>query len=90
MKFSTESSAMQHIDAGSQPKAVQQFLLSLQLEPDGSIIELNGRQFHISAHDSADLVSVQAGIDDLEAGRTSPVEEVDARLREKYGFPPRT
>jgi predicted transcriptional regulator len=37
----------------------------------------------------ADVAAIQAGIDDLEAGRVVPFEQVDARLRAKLGLPPR-
>jgi predicted transcriptional regulator len=37
----------------------------------------------------ADLAAIQAGIDDMEAGRVVPFEQVDARLRAKLGLPPR-
>ena len=33
--------------------------------------------------------AIQAGIDDLEAGRVVPFEEVDARLRKRLGLPQR-
>jgi len=34
-----------------------------------------------------ELAAVQAGIDDMEAGRLSPFEEVDADIRRQFGFP---
>ena len=37
-----------------------------------------------------DLAAIQAGIDDLEAGRVVAFEEVDARIRAKLGLSPRT
>jgi Arc/MetJ-type ribon-helix-helix transcriptional regulator len=33
-----------------------------------------------------DLAAIQAGIDDLEAGRVRPIREVDAEIRERHGF----
>ena len=33
--------------------------------------------------------AIQAGIDDMEAGRVVPFEEVDRRIREKLGLPQR-
>lgn len=33
--------------------------------------------------------AIRAGIDDLEAGRIIPFADVDARLRDKLGLPPR-
>ena len=35
-----------------------------------------------------DIAAIQAGIDDMEAGRMRPLEEVDAEIRAKHGFPP--
>lgn len=36
-----------------------------------------------------DIAAIQAGIDDMEAGRVVPLEEVDARIRQRLGMPPR-
>jgi predicted transcriptional regulator len=36
-----------------------------------------------------DLAAIQAGIDDMEAGRVATFGEVDARIRAKLGMPPR-
>lgn len=36
-----------------------------------------------------DRAAIQAGIDDMEAGRVVPLKEVDARIRQKLGMPPR-
>ena len=36
-----------------------------------------------------DHEAIQAGIDDMEAGRVVPLEEVDRRIREKLGLPQR-
>jgi Arc/MetJ-type ribon-helix-helix transcriptional regulator len=33
------------------------------------------------------FADVRAGIEDMEAGRGRPLEEVDARLRQKYDIP---
>ena len=33
-----------------------------------------------------DLAAIQAGIDDLEAGRVRPIREVDSQIRERHGF----
>ena len=38
---------------------------------------------------AADLAAIQAGIEDMEAGRTIPFEKVDAEIREELGLPPR-
>ena len=37
-----------------------------------------------------DIAAIQAGLDAADEGRVSTVEEMDARIRQKYGFPPRT
>jgi predicted transcriptional regulator len=34
----------------------------------------------------ANIAAIQAGIDDMEAGRMRPWEEVDAEIRAKFGF----
>lgn len=36
-----------------------------------------------------DLAAIQAGINEMEAGRVIPLEEVDARIRQRLGMPPR-
>jgi hypothetical protein len=36
---------MKHIELNSQGEAVKQFFLSLPVDPEGSVIELNGRVF---------------------------------------------
>jgi len=33
-----------------------------------------------------EIAAIQAGIDDMEAGRVRPFEEVDAEIRERFGF----
>jgi predicted transcriptional regulator len=37
-----------------------------------------------------DVAAIQAGIDDMQAGRVATLEEVDARIRAKLGIPPRS
>ena len=34
-----------------------------------------------------DLAAIQAGIEDMEAGRYRPLAEVDAEIRKKYNIP---
>jgi hypothetical protein len=36
-----------------------------------------------------DLAAIQAGIDDMEAGRIVPLEQADAEIRKDLGFAPR-
>ena len=38
------------------------------------------------AERNQDLAAIQAGIDDLEAGRLKPLSEVDAEIRKRLGF----
>jgi len=33
-----------------------------------------------------EIAAIQAGIDDMEAGRIRPFEEVDADIRQRFGF----
>jgi predicted transcriptional regulator len=35
-----------------------------------------------------DLAAIQRGLDDRAHGREQPLEEVDAEIREEFGFPP--
>ncbi|MFQ5734145.1 MAG: hypothetical protein ACE5KM_19590 [Planctomycetaceae bacterium] len=37
-----------------------------------------------------DRAAIQAGIDDMQAGRVVPFEDVDRIIRDKLGLPPRT
>ncbi len=81
---------VQRINADDQPEVVRQFLLSLEIDADGSIIEVGGRQLHISqAHDPDVIASIQRGYDEILAGKGRPLAEVDAEIREKLGFTPR-
>ena len=34
-----------------------------------------------------EVLAIQEGLDDMEAGRFRPLEQVDAEIRAKYGFP---
>jgi len=40
------------------------------------------------ARQSADLAAIEAGVDDMEAGRFQSVEEFDAAFRQKNGIEP--
>ena len=35
---------------------------------------------------NADLVAIQAGVDDMEAGRTRPLSDVADEIRQKHGW----
>ena len=38
----------------------------------------------------AERVAIQEGIDDMSAGRMQPFQDVDAEIRQEFGFAPRT
>lgn len=38
---------------------------------------------------SEDVAAIQEGLDDLWAGRVHPLDEVDAEIRQRFGFRPR-
>ncbi len=42
-----------------------------------------------SLRQQEDLAAIQTGADDMEAGRVVPFDEIDARIRNKLGIPPR-
>jgi Arc/MetJ-type ribon-helix-helix transcriptional regulator len=44
---------------------------------------------HALADRNSDLVAIQAGLEDLNAGRIRPLAEVDAEIRASLGFAPR-
>ena len=86
---------VKHISVDNQPEHVKHFLLSLDLDSEGSILELDGKELlHVSPVDpdpldADDLASVQRGIDQMEAGEGRPFAEVDSEIRDKLGFRPR-
>ena len=81
---------VQHINADDQPEVVRQFLLSLEIDAEGSIIEVGGKRLHISqSHDPEAIASIQRGYDEMVAGKGRPLAEVDAEIRESLGFTPR-
>ena len=42
---------------------------------------------HALADRDEAIAGIQAGIDDMNAGRMQPLDAVDARLRKRYGIP---
>lgn len=77
---------MKHIVANNQPPAVKEFLLSLDVGPEGSIIECDGRFIHVTPVEGTTqqdhLAAIQEGIDDMNAGRTMTIEESKRRTDE--------
>ena len=41
----------------------------------------------IALQEQNDLAAIQAGIEDMEAGRVTPIAEADVLMRERLGFP---
>ena len=39
--------------------------------------------------EQAEIAAIQEGLDDVAAGRVRPLTEVDAEIREQFGFAPR-
>jgi hypothetical protein len=86
-------SIVKHISVDSQSEEVKLFLLSLDVDSTGSILELDGKQLlcvsPVPSHplDPDDLASVQRGIEQMDAGQGRPFIEVDAEIRQNLGFP---
>ena len=81
---------MKHLDADSQPEAVRQFLLSLNVKGEGLIVECGGRVIHVMQPSETTAVEdIQAGYEELQAGKGRPFAEADAAIRSELGFAPR-
>ncbi|MFT5527183.1 MAG: hypothetical protein ACI9G1_001430 [Pirellulaceae bacterium] len=81
---------MKHVDANGQPEEVKQFLLSLDLGDDGSIVECNGKRIHVSQPQDTDAIAdIQRGYEELMEGKGRPFEEADASIRSELRFTPR-
>ncbi len=48
-----------------------------------------GQRVWVTMDEGEHVAAIQAGIDDLEAGRVVAFDEVDSRIRIKLGMPPR-
>lgn len=87
-------SIAKRISVDNQSEEVKHFLLSLDLGPDGSILELEGKQLlHISPIDpapldSADITALHRGIAQMENGMGRPFNDIDNDLRKSLGFQP--
>jgi len=88
-------SIVKHISVDDQSEDVKHFLLSLDLDSTGSILELDGKQLlrvspvQSDPLDDNDIASIQQGIEQMEAGLGRPIEESEADLRSQLGFGPR-
>ena len=67
--------------------------LRAEHEPSHKVYFIYNEEMHerasIALQEENDLAAIQAGIDDMEAGRVTPVAEADALMRERLGFPAR-
>jgi hypothetical protein len=77
---------MNHINANDQPDVVKQFLLSLDIDDGGSVVECDGKLIHVSQvpQDPEFLASIQRAYDRRSQGR--PLDEVAADIRSEFGF----
>lgn len=86
---------MKHINVDDQSEEVKHFLLSLNVDPDGLILELNGKELlHVAPMESIplepdDVASIQRGIKQMEDGMGRPFDDVDADIRKNLGMQPR-
>ena len=78
-----------------QRRALGQHPDGIEIEDDRTqkVYVLTDAELHRRAMEALrkqeDAQAIQAGIDDMEAGRVVPFEEVDRRIREKLGIPQR-
>lgn len=74
---------MNHINANDQPDVVKQFLLSIDVESGGTVVEIGDRVLHVSEHDPALIASIQQSYNQRASGR--PLDEVAAAIRHELG-----
>jgi predicted DNA-binding antitoxin AbrB/MazE fold protein len=61
------------------------------LRPATPVVGLSeGQRVWVTMNEGEHLPAIQAGIDDMEAGRVVAFEEVDARIRAKLRMPRRS
>ena len=61
------------------------------LRPAQPVVGLSeGQRVWVTMNEGEHLAAIQAGIDDMQAGRVVAFEDVDARLRTKLGLPRRS
>ena len=88
-------STVKHINVDDQSEEVKYFLLSLDVDAEGSVLELGGKELlrvtpvDSNSLDADDVASLRRGIEQMEAGMGRPFDEVDAGIRKTLGFPPR-
>jgi hypothetical protein len=88
-------STMKHINVDNQSEEVKHFLRSLDVDPEGSVLELNGKELlHVAPMESIplepeDVTSIQRGIEQMAAGMGRAFDSVDADIRKSLGMQPR-
>jgi predicted DNA-binding antitoxin AbrB/MazE fold protein len=61
------------------------------LRPATPVVGLSeGQRVWVTMNEGEHLAAIQAGIDDMEAGRVVAFEDIDARIRAKLGLPQRS
>jgi hypothetical protein len=85
---------VKHINVDNQSDDVKRFLLSLDVDAEGSILELEGKEV-LCVHpvrpmplDADDLASAHRGFRQMEAGQGRPFTEADTDIRRTLGFQP--
>ena len=65
--------------------------LRAEHEPSHKVYFIYNEEMHerasMALQEQNDLDAIQAGLDDMEAGRVTPVAEADAIMRKRLGFP---
>jgi len=75
--------------------AIEQNLKGVRLEDEQThaVYFVLDEETHCRAmralQEQEDLAAIQRGLDDRAHGREQPLAEVDAEIREEFGFPPR-
>ena len=86
---------MKHINVDDQSEEVKHFLLTLNVDPKGSILKLDGKELlRVSPVETFplapdDVASIQRGIKQMEAGMDRRFNDVDADIRKSLGMQPR-
>jgi Arc/MetJ-type ribon-helix-helix transcriptional regulator len=62
---------------------IRQYIVAGQYASEGDVLRAALRALTFR---DEELVAIQAGIDDMEAGRLRPFEDVDAGIRQQFGF----
>lgn len=58
-------------------------------DADGLSLEECLRAWRAAREEEETIAAIQAGLDDVAAGRVKTIAEVDAEIRRQHGWPPR-